>query len=133
MIPIAGNILDTGSSIDPKVTSLKAQDANMYGLLIELYGGKYGKQKQRAVIEMICDPDRTGNNDKGERRKRNEDGEEPKADLTFTSYEEEEGKKGEKFMTLRLGWRSKYACEGYEGDDGAKKSGWGFFTWFILM
>ncbi len=151
MIPVAGNFdSSTGKSLDPRVTRLKAQDSSSDGLQIELNGGNYHKMKQRAVIQLQCDKDRTGNEEKVEEekgndddaerklRRRDDDGDKEEDDdpsagpsLSFVSYGQVEGK--EKMEVLRLNWRTKYACEDYADSDEARKSGWGFFTWFILM
>ncbi|KAL2395261.1 Autophagy-related protein 27 [Exophiala dermatitidis] len=145
VIPVAGNFeSSTGKSLDPKVTRLKALDSKSDGLQIELNGGYYNKRKQRAVIQLQCDKDRTGNEearrlkrDKNDKDKDKEDDgdkeEEPsKSSLTFVSYGPVEGK--EQMEVLRLDWRTKYACENYaDSDEANKKSGWGFFTWFVLI
>jgi len=138
VIPVAGNFdASTGSSLDPQVSRLKAQDSNADGLQIELNGGYYNKKKQRAVIQLQCDKERTGNDDEERRRKR-DDKEDDKKDttpsdpsLTFVSYGPVEGK--EAIEVVRFNWRTKYACEDYADSDEARKTGWGFFTWFILM
>ncbi|KIV97393.1 hypothetical protein PV10_01149 [Exophiala mesophila] len=143
VIPVAGNFeTSTGQGLNPVITRLKSQDANADGLQIELSGGTYNKLKQKAVIQLQCDLDRTGNE---QRRKRAEpsddDDDKDKGDqdespstssLQFVSYGEVEGK--ERTQVLRLNWRTKYACEDFTEDDGSdKKAGWGFFTWFILI
>ncbi|KIY02461.1 uncharacterized protein Z520_02600 [Fonsecaea multimorphosa CBS 102226] len=152
VIPIAGNFeSSTGAGLDPKVTRLKAQDANSDGLQIELNGGNYNHMKQKAVVQLTCDKDRTGNEEKRKRsrkqKKRDDDGEDSDKDkdknkdeveqpstssLEFVSYGQVEGK--DKVEVLRLNWRTKYACEDYaDSDEATRKSGWGFFTWFILI
>jgi len=147
VIPVAGNFdSSTGKGLDPRVTRLKAQDSSSDGLQIELNGGNYNKMKQRAVIQLQCDKDRTGNEEKVEEddsekesRKRDDDDDDededkkpsPDSSLSFVSYGQVEGK--EKIEVLRLNWRTKYACEDYADSDEARKSGWGFFTWFILI
>ncbi|KAK6387578.1 type II membrane protein [Exophiala oligosperma] len=144
VIPIAGNFdSSTGKSLDPKVTRLKEQDVNADGLQIEFNGGYYNKNKQRAVIQLQCDPDRTGNEARRMRRddkgKEGDDGtddgdkddETSSSSLSFVSYGPVEGK--EKLEVVRFNWKTKYACEDYADSDEAKKGGWGFFTWFILI
>jgi hypothetical protein len=116
---------------------------------------------QRAMIEFVCDREREGdegaekdNNehaeepkkdgeDKGEDDDKKEekklsrrDGEKGKcedsdASLRFCGYEDEKADKDKKVKTLRLEWRTKYACEDAPAPDGG--SHWGFFTWFIIM
>jgi hypothetical protein len=148
VIPVAGNFKTTsGGNLDPFWTRLKSSDSKADGLSLELNGGKYNKKPQRAVIQFICDPDRTGEeqgrqiraakdeDDKDDKDKDGDDDDDEEkpqtSSLTFVSY----GPSGDKEdrEVLRLDWRTKYACENYAGGDGAKKTGWGFFTWFILM
>lgn len=141
VIPVAGNFdSSTGASLAPKVERLKAQDSSLEGLQIEFNGGNYNKMNQRAVIQLQCDKDRTGNEDveeeEEEKRKRDEgeDEEDPpksSSSLSFVSYGQVEGKNN--MEVLRLNWRTKYACEDYANSDEARRSGWGFFTWFLLM
>lgn len=57
--------------------------------------------------------------------------EDSKASLRFCGYEDEQTDKDPKVKTLRLEWRTKYACEDAPVPDGG--SHWGFFTWFIIM
>lgn len=152
-----------GGSLDPKITRLKTADhTDAEGIDIELHGGRYDHLKQKAVMSFLCDKHWTGNEGYGDDDKRSvkrrdadedddddddgNDGNAPgdterykqdsKNAVQFVSYEkEEEGK--EKMGVLRLTWKTKYACESFDGgddeDDGAKTAGWGFFTWFILM
>lgn len=112
--------------------------------------------KQRAIIDFVCDRDREGDegaekdtNEKDEDKKEGEDSdkkeekklgrreggkgkcEESDASLRFCGYEDEKTDKDDKVKTLRLEWRTKYACEDAPAPDGGK--GWGFFTWFIIM
>lgn len=70
MVPIAGDYtLHRGKGLDPKFTRLKnsdsSSDKDKDGLRIELRGGKYPfnkkkGQEQKALLEFICDPSRTG-------------------------------------------------------------------------
>jgi len=145
VIPIAGNFdSSTGASLDPRVTRLKAQDSNSDGLQIEFNGGSYNNMKQRAVINLQCDKSRTGNEARRKMKRADDGGDKKKGDddkvevpsnssLQFVSYGQTEGK--DKMEVLRLNWLTKYACEDYADSDEAteKKTGWGFFTWFILI
>ncbi|EXJ95088.1 hypothetical protein A1O1_00206 [Capronia coronata CBS 617.96] len=137
VIPVAGNFdSTTGKSLAPRVSRLKSQDSDSDGLQIELNGGYYNKRKQRAVVELQCDKDRTGDEEKRKvKRDDDEDGDEEQeplsSSLSFVSYGPVGGK--EQIEVLRLDWKTKYACEDYADSDGAKKTGWGFFTWFILV
>lgn len=113
---------------------------------------------QRAIIEFVCDKERDGlgggETDDGEREPddaRDEDGDEGEKegsrlrrrdgegkgkcedsdhDLRFCGYELEQPKKGKKVQTLRLEWRTQFACEDAPRDEGTH---WGFFTWFIIV
>jgi len=153
VIPIAGNFeTNTGKGLEPKITRLKTTDTNTEGLRVELHGGVYNKRTQVAVIEFQCDHDRTGNEgfddskDKrsssrraraaeadGELKGKDGEKEDDAKSLKFVSY----GPSDDKTDVLRLDWRTKYACEDFEGDEddegGSKDSHWGFFTWFIIL
>ncbi|KAI5308708.1 hypothetical protein KEM55_005057, partial [Ascosphaera atra] len=165
-IPIAGNyVTGSGHTLDPKVKRLKSKDSEVEGLRIKLHGGQYpfdskNGRKQKAVIQMICDPNRTGlegepKNDKdGKKEQRDEataagshgvEAKEEKADdktpeqdkpnngtsLYFVSYEPDD-----ETDVLRLDWYTKYACEDYRDDNGGpakNKPAWGAFTWIIIV
>lgn len=158
-IPIAGNFINwNGRSLDPKFTRLKATDSDLEGLSLEMHGGVYpfegpkkNRKEQMAVIQFICDPDKTGlegeedeekklrtrkNSGKGMGDDPEEGGKEDEDDensLRFISYEMEDDVK-----VLKLDWHTKVACESKKDrdkDDGRDNSGshWGFFTWFIVM
>ncbi|EER26775.1 hypothetical protein CPC735_009510 [Coccidioides posadasii C735 delta SOWgp] len=147
-IPIAGNYAhSSGRSLDPKITRLKTSDSQQEGLRIELHGGKYLKRDQQAVIELICDKERSGLDDEDKQQRRKLVDEKPdgtgqevsegddkgnlekQKSLQFKSYGEVD-----KIDVLRLNWRTKYACEGFpEGEDGEKSNHWGFFTWLIIL
>jgi len=150
VIPVAGNYAgDSGRLLEPSFERLKASDTNSEGLRMTLHGGEYAKRSQVAVIEFQCDPDRTGNEgfeDSGSKMAAlssrwsvdrvgpfAEDGKEESdgKSLIFVSY----GASGDNTDVLRLNWKTKYACEDYEGEDEeANKGGrWGFFTWFVIV
>lgn len=161
VIPIAGEFpFGDGGHLDPIVTRLKGgssdTDAEKDGIRIELHGGKYSGKKQAAIIKMICDPEKSGNEgfEKGETsvKSHNVDGLEGRGDekdddadkkpelpeydtgksLQFGSY----GPGQDNTMLLSMTWRSKYACERAdqkEPGDKNRPSGWGFFTWFLII
>lgn len=161
VIGVAGEYgLSHGGSLDPKATRLKTSDVDAEGIDIELHGGRHNDRKQKAVVSLICDKKMTGNEgfdkdnqvksvvrrDDDDKDDDNDDGDDngdkdgpryvqdPNNALQFVSYGEvDEGK--DRIDVLRLKWRTQYACEDFEGhgDEDTKKSGWGFFTWFILM
>lgn len=173
VIPIAGEyVLQHGGPLDPKWTRLKTSSSNadsaMEGLRLELHGGRYPfaakhGRKQKAIIEFVCDRDRTGLEGQGQ-DKEDDDDEDAGDDKPSTppgdnddDVDDDEGGRGGRgddgkslrFIryeptsedvhedTLRLEWRTKYACEGVRDEEGQKKKKngghWGFFTWFIIM
>jgi len=165
VIPIAGDYpLSQGGSLDPEPERLKEgksnSDAAREGLRLTLHGGKYGKVNQKAIVEFICDPDVTGNEgfeeaeekmvfgQNGRRSAAKDDADDDGDDsppelpdldegksLQYISYKDEGG-----VGTLRMTWKTKYACEGAVDKDpedgGSKKkksNSWGFFTWFLII
>ena len=140
VIPIAGQYTHgSGATQDAEWTRLKITDSDEDGLRLQIGGGKYGTRKQKAVIDFICDPNATGNNDKIEddKDKRADDDDEKKtknstSDLVFKSYGPVE-EKGAIIDVLHLDWNTKYACEDYSEGKPSPSQSWGFFTWFILV
>ena len=156
--PIAGSYrTSTGKDLDPKYEKLEdIPESDMTGLRLELHGGTYMKHDQMAIIDLQCDPERTGNEkspvkkkkddeDEGEKLRNAEsdqkddpedDGGDDDNSLRFVSYQKEDAR-----QVLRLDWRTKYACESFEDDDDnddgsgkdSKSKHWGFFTWFIVV
>lgn len=135
MIPIAGDI--DGRHTDEELKRLKTSDAvaGKEGLRLTLNGGLYDKVKQQAVVEFICDQDRTGlegeKGEKGEKETEKRETETEKS-LKFVSYDTDD----KELHVLRLEWKTKYACEVVASDplpDQGSSSSWGFFTWFIIM
>jgi hypothetical protein len=113
------------------------------GIRLVLNGGRYPWEKgrkQRAVIDFICDSDRTGleglngkGDSKGKRERRSDD-EDEKGDeksLRFESYGPSEDNAD--VDELKLVWLTQYACKDNKEDGGKDGSHWGFFTWFIVM
>ncbi|KAG0636004.1 autophagy-related protein 27 [Tuber brumale] len=158
IIPIAGDI--DGRRVDEKVTRLKTSeshaDSGKEGLRVVLNGGLYGKKPQQAVVEFICDPEKTGleglkkegeeggGNEKGRREEEGKgdgDKEPEKKDPKEGESAEEQSLKFINYDTtsaerdvLRLEWRTKYACESLEKNPDADQGHhWGFFTWFIII
>lgn len=131
IIPIAGDFGDKDiTKLNPSYTRLKSSiaeaDANKEGVRVELHGGVYpddNGKKQKAVVEFICDKDKTGLEGQ-ERDGKAIDG---AKSLKYLGYEGD---------VLKLEWRTKQACEQQAGgSDGDANGGshWGFFTWFIIM
>lgn len=170
-IDIAGTYKTyNGREIDAKFELLRNSksnsDASREGLRAELHGGRHPFEDkkegidQRAIIEFVCDTERTGlegdEKDDGEheedpkdddkkddgkkeqklRRREDDNGkcQDSKSSLRFCGYAKETPKKDSVVQTLRLEWRTKYACENVRdvpSDD--KSSHWGFFGWFFIM
>ena len=168
VIPIAGEFTAShgrSRALAPKFTRLKASAGNTEekeGLLIELHGGKHPDDRsgvpQKAIVELLCDQDWTGNEgfeqdaktlDGGSYRSMgsatdddDDDDDAPELPdldkgkaLQFIRYTMGAD---EKVKVLRLQWKTKYACEGAadsgDGDNGASDSGsWGFFTWLLII
>lgn len=144
--PIVGFDHMGGGSKDPKITRLNTLDENSEGIRVEMAGGEYKgdhndeKAKEAsAVIDFQCDPDRSGleglstkaeNPDAKERRRR-DDGEESTRgrSLEFKGFGLTEDDK----YVLKLDWRTRYACDEYQRGKTNSSSGWGFFTWLIIM
>lgn len=94
VLTIAGELQNHGGgALDPKVTRLKTSestsDAQKEGVRIVMYGGRHPQQssgrEQRAVVEMLCDKDKTG-----------KEGEwSPKDDKYENGVPEEEGSEGD--------------------------------------
>ncbi|KAJ9667132.1 type II membrane protein [Coniosporium apollinis] len=154
VIPIAGNYEhDYGRPLDPKITRLKDSDshadASKEGLRIELHGGKWPFEEkgnkghqQRALVEFICDAERDGlEGDEPDKREKEEQAE------ALERRDEDDKKKKDKSLkvisykfegdnkvgVLRMEWRTRYACEKAGSAVPAKSTGWGFFTWFIII
>lgn len=140
VIPIAGELKDYGGgSLDAKVTRLKTsesqKDSVREGLRIELNGGYYDKRKQKAIVEFICDAERTGLETDFEPEDKYEGGDEKseKGSPSLTFVKHEKYVPDTEVDTLWLEWRTKYACEDQQGDDAATSGRWGFFTWLLIM
>ncbi|KAJ5648980.1 uncharacterized protein N7484_002703 [Penicillium longicatenatum] len=129
---------------DVEATQLKEIDEAQEGVRIKMAGGEYReeadakKKPAAAVIDFQCDPDRSGleglavtEDEAAEKRRR--DGEVAKdPSLTFKSF----GPNDDNTYILKLDWRTRYACDNYEGGNSGSGNGskhWGFFTWFIII
>ena len=142
VIDVAGQYSTSiGGDIDPKYTRLKTSsssaDSQHEGLRMELHGGRYESQEQKAIIEFLCIK-----NGEGKTEKREPDEGKDK-DYPMEQREVDDGKGGRlKFMDwdpnregvakYRLEWNTKYACEDAQSETG-KSGGWGFFSWFFFM
>jgi hypothetical protein len=130
VIALAGSFPHEGKPLEHFWTPITASDDHPGGLEFKVDGVKYGKFKQRAFIDFQCDPEA-----KEEEKRDDDEPKKPKqseGDVHFISYDvESEGKNT--YETLRLQWKTKYACVGAHWDAGSSSSGWGFFTWFIIM
>lgn len=172
-IDIAGTYkTQTGRDIDAKFELLRNSksnsDAGREGVRAELHGGRlpFDDKKdgvdQRAIIEFVCDKDRTGleGDEKddteheddptdGEKDGKDKDGKDKDAklkrtaengkgqcedsdhSLRFCGYQTETADKNKKVRTLRLEWRTKFACEDAPAEE--EGSHWGFFGWFFII
>jgi hypothetical protein len=176
-IDIAGTYAtQNGRKIDAKFENLghskSNNDAGLEGVRATLNGGRFPFDdrkdgiNQRAIIEFVCDKERTGlegdemdksphedgdkeddGDDKKDDKKEGDDKKEEKLrrreenskgkcedsdnSLRFCGYEMETEEKDKKVQTLRLEWRTKYACADAPSPDGG--SHWGFFGWFFIM
>jgi hypothetical protein len=168
-IDIAGTYsTQNGRTIDAKFELLRNSksnsDSGREGVRAVLNGGRFPfddkkeGRNQRAIIEFVCDKEKTGlegdekeggdleddkdedkkekdDDKKEEKLRRREESSEDKCEksdssLRFCGYKTEEDGK-DKVQTLRLEWRTKYACEDAPPVDGG--SHWGFFGWFFIM
>lgn len=132
-----------------------------------LQGGRYpleGKSKrpQKAVIEFICDREKTGLEGEAtpedeyatsslQRRAEDKDKDKDKDDAVDASEEKQIIKPGAALVwnsygpsekndadILRLTWYTQYACEDAwenppDEKNGDSSRGWGFFTWFVIL
>lgn len=168
-IDIAGTYTSqNGRNIDAKFEALRKSksnaDAGREGVRATLNGGRspFDNKKdgvdQRAIIEFVCDKEKSGlegdekddspreegdKSDEGDEKKeeknklrRREGGgkgkcEESDSSLRFCGYELETEEKDKQVKTLRLEWRTKYACEDAPPVDSG--SSWGFFGWFFII
>jgi len=95
VVPIAGNLAEHGGKpFDFTATRLKSSDSvsdsKKEGVRIVMKGGVYEGREQKAVVEMVCDRDRTGTEGEWESEDRYDpDGEKEK------EKREEEEKEGE--------------------------------------
>ncbi|KAJ5764909.1 autophagy protein Atg27 [Penicillium odoratum] len=126
---------------DPEVTQLKEIDEAQEGVRIKMSGGEYKeeadakKKPAAAVIDFQCDPDRSGleglaNTEDVEKRRRDEVSKDPS--LQFKSF----GPNDDNVYILKLNWRTRYACDNYDGGNsgsGDSSKHWGFFTWLIII
>jgi autophagy-related protein 27 len=159
VVPIAGDFYAShGRALDPEVSRLKDgasnSDSDKEGLLVQLHGGKYPETRQgveqKAIVEFQCDKQWTGLEgfaDSTERKLRRREADEDEDDgpelpdldkdkaLQFKSYKLEGSK--DEVGTLRLTWKTRYACEGAIDEPSAKpeksSGGWGFFTWSLIV
>ncbi|KAI9372415.1 autophagy-related protein 27 [Aspergillus egyptiacus] len=151
--PIAGYDHMGHGAKDPEVTRLKDLDPeSLGGLRLKLGGGKYpvdDKEKDTsAVIDFVCDPERSGLEGLGEEverllRAREEseddgededkepfyDGSDPDRSLQFKGFNQTD----DGSYVLNLNWRTRYACDDYLEDHGSSSGHWGFFTWLIII
>ena len=145
-IAIAGEL--GGKAMEAHWDRLKTSPSHEKGgLRLQLNGGfrnlDSGMRDQKAIVEFICDKNRSGNENlydpedkytegmikRGENNEA-DDNDPNSPSLKFFSYDEGTGDAD----ILRLVWRTEHACEDSKNEQDAEKGNhWGFFTWFILM
>jgi hypothetical protein len=154
-VAIAGHYdMSSGNTLEVKPTRLK-NTGSREGLVLEMIGGKdpFRKQKgvtqfkQKAIIELLCNREKTGwepieepklvkRDDKDEEDGGDDDTPEENvgSSLKVISYGEEPIRE-EIWGILKLQWETKYACEDSSSiaPSPHDSSGWGFFTWMIIM
>lgn len=124
---IAGEFSTTsGRSLNPKQTRLKGDSdrqeddaTDVEGLSIQFNGGIHDSQPQRFMIDLVCDKDAAADDPQ---------------EIKYVYYKSLPGSgddKGKTFDVLKLKWTTKHACE--DEASGSSSSGWGFFTWLIIM
>ncbi|KAM7186351.1 autophagy-related protein 27 [Naviculisporaceae sp. PSN 640] len=143
VIPIAGSLVNYGGkdfTYDLKrlSTSDSKDDSVKEGLRLTLHGGVYQKREQRAVIEFLCNHNRTGLEGEWESQDKYEKGKSEKREDKKEGDKKEEDKDGDaggfperqlkkedaaliwegykrggddKVDTLFLTWHTKHACE----------------------
>ena len=142
IIDVAGQYsASIGGDIEPKYTRLKTSsssaDSQHEGLRMELHGGRYENQRQKAIIEFLCIK-----NGEGEIEEREQDDGEDKDD-SKGQRKVDDGNGGklifkdwkpnvEGVAIYWLEWNTNYACEDVQSDTG-KSGGWGFFSWFFFV
>ncbi|KAK5660659.1 hypothetical protein OQA88_12023 [Cercophora sp. LCS_1] len=153
VIPIAGDLASFGGSeFKWEATRLKTADVDT-GVKVVLRGGVWEGREQRAVVEFRCNKTIAGTEgewegedeyvkpkakrEEGEKKKVGEPERQLKKDdaaLVWEGYKRTT--ESEKDVdTLFLAWHTKYACESVadEKPPVSESSGWGFFTWFIVL
>ncbi|KAL2075888.1 hypothetical protein VTL71DRAFT_831 [Oculimacula yallundae] len=166
IVPIAGELKEKGGgNMDAKWVRLATggsnDDSKKEGLRLTMNGGfktvDKKKRPQKAIVEFICDRNLEGTENnwipedkyvekraEGDEKKDDEKKDDGKKDDDKKEGEQEKNPSlkffsyvvGETEDTLRLEWRTKYACEdAIDNPDppAEKKPGWGFFTWFIII
>ncbi|KAL4934418.1 autophagy-related protein 27 [Aspergillus undulatus] len=160
--PIVGFDHLGGGEKDAEIKRLKEDDSEKEGLRVKMSGGEYpveGEKKKKsagAVIEFLCDLDRSGleglvdedpkrllrateggenGGGEGDGEGDSEDkapfnnGTNPNRSLQFKSF----GKADDDTYVLRLDWKTRYACDNYLRDSGSSSNHWGFLTWLIVI
>ena len=87
-----------------------------------------GDDEKKKLTRRVLDAFAADDKKEKEGDEKDDDKDALKNSLRFVSFGKE---KSDKVEVLRLEWATKLVCRTAADDDG--KSGWGFFTWFILM
>ncbi|KAJ5704158.1 hypothetical protein N7493_011296, partial [Penicillium malachiteum] len=146
VFPVAGLDHVGEGSKDPVATPLREINEDEEGLRLRMSGGEYPVETDKtrpaaAIIDFVCDPDRSGlegvpsiQDENGDKDMRRRDGEDAVRDpsLTVKSF----GPDADDTYILKLDWRTRYACYDYQGGnsgDANSSQHWGFFTWMIIL
>ncbi|KAL1877537.1 hypothetical protein VTK73DRAFT_8595 [Phialemonium thermophilum] len=159
VIPIAGELLERGGKAfewtAERLSTSKSDgggDADKQGVRLTLRGGVYERREQRAVIELLCDPERTGLEGEWESETKYEPGGDDEEEKRKQWREDELGHPEEQLKKkdtallwdsygpsadgdvdiLKLTWYTKHACETGAPVPGRDDS-WGFFTWMVIL
>lgn len=96
VVPIAGNLAEHGGkAFDFTATRLKSSDSvsdsKKEGVRIVMKGGVYEGREQKAVVEMVCDKEKTGTEGEWE----SEDRYDPEGEKEKEKERRDDGQKGE--------------------------------------
>lgn len=153
VIPLAGNLANHGGkAFEWTATRLKSSDSvadkKREGVRIVMKGGVYEGREQKAAVEMVCDPERTGDEGEWESEdKYDKEGSKEKREVETSEDDKKEEDGGgqdevgwvEKQLkkdnasliwegytrtdnvdTLQLTWYTKYACEKRAPNEGER-------------
>lgn len=150
VIPIAGNLIEHGGkAFDWSAQRLRTSDvigdSEKEGVRLTLKGGMY-EREQRAVIELLCDKERTGLEGEWQPKTSKAGGASGESARDEVGFPEKQLMSADTALVwegyghnadsdidvLKLTWHTKYACEnGVDPSDSSNS--WGFFTWIVIL